>query len=423
MLVSMSRRRGRAVVFVPFSPYPSATGAHRYFCQVVRMFQELGFDLTLASSPLFHDEPWTAERIGAFERDFDAKVHIYEPRSSDRAWCSVRFSWQTNFETSRWNPPGLRAWFETILEREAPDLLLVNYAKWAPLACSDAARGISKVLLSQDLLSLNAHLQAKLNPHFKGGPYDLGRLSPRVVHHSFLEAIRLDTVEGMEAELAAVDVFDLAIAISDWEAHIFQRHLAPERVHHLPLVFEPRDLSNRYAGAPIFLAAMNCFNLQGLALFVQHVLPIILRSAPDFRLRVAGPICKHLLPAPGLDLLGFVDDLDALYADARFSICPLLGGTGQQVKVMESMACGVPVVSFAGIALACGLEDGRQGLVAKSPEDFAQACLRLWEDGALTARLGAQAKAFIRERHGFPEAVNRLESALKGCPRPPKVLP
>ena len=420
--MSLARTRGRVVVFAPFSPYPSATGAHKYACLAMRMLQDLGFDLTLASSTLFQDEPWTGERKGAFERDFDARVHVYEPRSSDRAWCSVRFSWRTNFETSRWCPPGLRAWFETLLEEEAPDLLLVNYAKWAPLACSEAALGVTKVLLSHDLLSLNAHLQAKLNPHFTGGPYDLARLPPKVIHQGFLEAIRLHSVEGLEAELAACDAFDLAIAVSDWEAQVFQRRLAPAQVHHLPLVFEARELANRHVGAPVFLGAMNCFNLQGLAFFVQRVLPIILRTAPDFRLRVAGPICRHLLPTHGLELLGFVDDLDALYADARFSICPLLGGTGQQVKIMESMASGVPVVSFEDIALACGLEDGRQGLVAKGPEDLARACLRLWEDGALAARLGAQAKAFIRERHSFQEAVHGLERALRGCRRVPRGL-
>lgn len=144
---------------------------------LMRMFQELGFGLTLASSTLFQDEPWTGLRKEAFERDFGAKVHVYKPRSSDQAWCSVRFSRRNNFETSRWCPPGLRAWFEALLEEAAPDLLLVNYAKWAPFACFDAARGVTKVLQSHDLLSLNAHLQAKLNPHFAGGPYDQSSLA------------------------------------------------------------------------------------------------------------------------------------------------------------------------------------------------------------------------------------------------------
>ncbi|HWQ09001.1 MAG TPA: glycosyltransferase family 4 protein, partial [Holophaga sp.] len=417
-----SSAHASALVFAPFSPHPASNGAHQGACMLMRMVQELGFGLTLASSTLFQDEPWTGSRKEAFERDFGAKVHVYEPRGSDQAWCSVGFSWRTNFETSRWCPPGLRAWFEALLEQEAPDLLLVNYAKWAPFACSDAARGVTKVLQSHDLLSLNAHLQARLKPHFTSGPYDLAKLSPSVIRQGFFEAIRLQAVEGLEAELAACDAFDLVIAVSDWEAEVFRQRLAPSQVHHLPMVFDARELPNQHAGPPIFLAAMNWFNLQGLAFFVQRVLPIILRAAPDFRLRVAGPICRHLLPTHGLELLGFVDDLDALYADARFSICPLLGGTGQQVKVMESMACGVPVVAFEDIALACRLEDGRQGLVAKGPEDMARACLRLWEDGALAVRLGAQGKAFIRERHSFREAVHGLELALKSCRRAPRVL-
>jgi glycosyltransferase involved in cell wall biosynthesis len=390
---------------------------------LMRMFQELGFELSLASSTEFTDVPWSEDRQEAFRRDFQASVHLHQAQKSDRAWHFVKSMVQTNFQTSRWCPPSLLAWFEALLESEAPDLVLINYAQWAPLVESPRAQGIPKILQSHDLLSLNEHLQTKLRPYFGERPYDLLKLSSEVIRQDFFEAIRPDEVEGLEAELEACDRFDLVISVSDWEAEMLGRRLQPNRVHHLPMVYEARTLPNRHAGPPIFLAALNNFNVQGLAFFVQKVLPAIRRVAPDFRLRVAGPICKYLQPAPGMELLGFVDDLDALYADARFSICPLLGGTGQQVKVMESMACGVPVVSFEEIAVACGVRDGVQGLVAADPEGFARACLRLWQDGALAARLGGEARAFIQTHHSFHEAVHGLERALKGCRLAPGVLP
>ena len=51
-------------------------------------------------------------------------------------------------------------------------------------------------------------------------------------------------------------------------------------------------------------------------------------------------------PAESVTLRGFVNDLDPLLASARFAICPVFGGTGQQIKIVEAIARGLPVVAL-----------------------------------------------------------------------------
>ena len=46
-------------------------------------------------------------------------------------------------------------------------------------------------------------------------------------------------------------------------------------------------------------------------------------------------ICEQLAPVNGVELSGFVPDLTSIYTNSCFAICPLIGGTGQQVKIVD----------------------------------------------------------------------------------------
>jgi glycosyltransferase involved in cell wall biosynthesis len=78
------------------------------------------------------------------------------------------------------------------------------------------------------------------------------------------------------------------------------------------------------------------------------------------------------------------------------------------LKLLEYMACGVPVVASAVGSIPELLDDGRTGLLVApgEPDELAAACARLLEDGALRARIGAAGAALVGERHGW-DAVAR----------------
>lgn len=50
---------------------------------------------------------------------------------------------------------------------------------------------------------------------------------------------------------------------------------------------------------------------------------------------------------PNVELLGFVDDLEQVYKEARVMIAPMRTGSGTCIKVLESLAHGVPVIATA----------------------------------------------------------------------------
>lgn len=54
-----------------------------------------------------------------------------------------------------------------------------------------------------------------------------------------------------------------------------------------------------------------------------------------------------------------------IYQQAKFAICPLIGGTGQQVKIIEAMAHGLPVVALHNVSESSPIEHGVNGFIAK----------------------------------------------------------
>lgn len=67
-------------------------------------------------------------------------------------------------------------------------------------------------------------------------------------------------------------------------------------------------------------------------------------------------------------------------AAATLYVIPLRVGGGTRFKALEAMACGKPiVVSPLGVE-GIGVEDGQHLLIADTPQDFANAVLRLLAD-------------------------------------------
>lgn len=66
---------------------------------------------------------------------------------------------------------------------------------------------------------------------------------------------------------------------------------------------------------------------------------------------------SELFKASGIKFLGFVKDLEAVYAECDFSIIPIRYGSGTRIKVIESISKNVPIVSTVMGVQGSGLTD------------------------------------------------------------------
>lgn len=104
------------------------------------------------------------------------------------------------------------------------------------------------------------------------------------------------------------------------------------------------------------------------------------------------------------------DELAEFYRGARMLVIPSLWYETFGIVAGEAMSHGIPVVASRIGALQDTIEDGVTGLHydTHSPEDLAAKIRNIWEDDALCARLGQQARKKVEEDYSEAAHARRL---------------
>lgn len=144
-------------------------------------------------------------------------------------------------------------------------------------------------------------------------------------------------------------------------------------------------------------------NGEGARHFIDHVWPLVRQAAPQAEAWFVGAAPQAIGDAahmpPGVKLLGFVDDIEAVYAQSSVVICPILTGGGTRVKLIEAAMRGKAIVSTTLGAEGLGFVDGTHARLCDDPQDFAQACVTLLASPDQAQALGQAAKDFAADRY------------------------
>ena len=163
-------------------------------------------------------------------------------------------------------------------------------------------------------------------------------------------------------------------------------------------------------------------NVEGLDWFAEKVWPLVRAKNPNITLRIGGSGLsldaegKPKIPAAwkreGIECVGFVDDLNAFYKGAAAFIAPILGGSGVRIKVLEAFRAGMPLITTTEGALGLPVENETHAMVAKDPESFADAVVKVCASDALQRALRDGGYAFLDNEHGLLKAQAAMRSVL-----------
>jgi hypothetical protein len=312
-------------------------------------------------------------------------------------------------DSQKYTSHGMRSWFKKIQSDQKPEIIWMNYAHNNPLIDREGNNKTTLVIDYHDLVSVNHRMLIAIKKCFSGNrPFTIA--DKKVLDENFFASHRfpMDT-----QELQILSDYDKIVAISPEEAEIIRKSSGGIPVIYIPVMISAVDCNNTYSGPAIFATGPNAFNLQGYFYFLEKVLPHIFKKEPDFSLWVTGSTSDEVSPSAGITLLGFVQNLENNYCTARFSICPVLGGTGQQIKIVEAMAHGLPVVATRYSARTSPIVHGYNGFVAENAFEFAEFCIRLWQDPDLCKTMGEAARKTVRDKYSENLLQDKLLEVLR----------
>jgi glycosyltransferase involved in cell wall biosynthesis len=145
-------------------------------------------------------------------------------------------------------------------------------------------------------------------------------------------------------------------------------------------------------------------NVDGMTWFTREIWPAVRKQMPDKVLTVVGanptPEVLELRREPHVEVTGTVPDVRPWYAEAFAAIVPLRVGAGTRLKILESMAAGVPVVSTAVGAEGLDVTHGENILIADGAQEWADALAEL-QDEACRQRLIEGGRRLVRSRYDW----------------------
>jgi len=147
-------------------------------------------------------------------------------------------------------------------------------------------------------------------------------------------------------------------------------------------------------------------NREALLLLVKRIMPRIWELYPDIKLVVVGPGLPRASKGK-IILLGYIphEILYKLISNATCAIVPLLRGGGTRIKILEYLACGVPVISTKIGAEGLELENFEHIILVDQINDIPEAFILLMKNNALREKLKANAIAIVREKYDVSKAL------------------
>lgn len=156
-------------------------------------------------------------------------------------------------------------------------------------------------------------------------------------------------------------------------------------------------------------------NVDAVQFIVKKIMPLVWEKLPGCKLLIAGARPSQEvqdLANPLVTISGWIEDIRDAYGSARIFVAPIFLGAGQQNKIMEAMASGIPCITSSNVNMGIGAKPGETILIAEEANEYASHIFDLLEKENQANKIAQAAKKFVQTNFSWSKNVEKLEQLI-----------
>jgi len=173
----------------------------------------------------------------------------------------------------------------------------------------------------------------------------------------------------------------------------------------------------------LFCGSLDMYpSIDAMNYFFNAIWPRLISRHQNIEVCVVGrkpPIWLTRLSATDhrIHVPGFVDDVRPYYRKATALVCPIRDGGGTRLKILDSLAMGVPVIGTSFASSGLYLEHEKHLLSADTPDDFVRSVEQVLSNKALRERLSTAGIEIVNRHYSWNVIGQSLLEAYDAAKR------
>lgn len=211
------------------------------------------------------------------------------------------------------------------------------------------------------------------------------------------------------------------VAVSVDDAHVIQKAIdADSRVAIIPNgvdVSSFRFAVKKTGPAPVFLFVGSFAwmqNRDAVSWLVQSIWPRIQSRYPQAILRIVGrsmpSSLRFRVAGEGITVFEHVEEIENEFHDADILLAPIRIGGGTSFKILEAMACGLPVVTTTLGATGLSVTNGQELMIGDTPDQLFDAADTLLSSPQKRQEIAKRARIIIEKHYTWDRIASSLDA-------------